>query len=78
MAEGIWEGRILPAGRGTNGFGYDPLFLDPESGVSSAELPPEAKNARSHRGRALAKMRGLLAARGAGGPQILCTRPEKP
>ena len=45
-------GDILAAGRGSGGFGYDPLFLDPESGKTFAEIPRDVKNARSHRGRA--------------------------
>lgn len=53
LAEGRWEGRVLRAPRGSGGFGYDPLFLDPELDKSAAELPREDKNARSHRGRAL-------------------------
>lgn len=53
LAEGRWEGRVLEAPRGQGGFGYDPLFLDPELGRSAAELSPGEKNARSHRGRAL-------------------------
>lgn len=53
MAEGRWEGRVLPAPQGAGGFGYDPLFLDPDLGRSAAELSREDKNARSHRGRAL-------------------------
>ena len=60
VAEGVWEGRILSAPRGGGGFGYDPLFLDPETGLAAAELDPEAKNARSHRGQALARLRALL------------------
>ena len=56
VAEGVWEGSILPAPRGSNGFGYDPVFLVPERGRSSAELPPEEKNRLSHRGQALAKL----------------------
>ncbi|HEV2111191.1 MAG TPA: RdgB/HAM1 family non-canonical purine NTP pyrophosphatase [Gammaproteobacteria bacterium] len=56
VAEGVWEGSILPAPRGSNGFGYDPVFLVPERGCSSAELPPEEKNRLSHRGQALAKL----------------------
>ena len=52
--EAAWEGRILEAPRGHNGFGYDPVFWVPEKGCSSAELPPEVKNALSHRGRAFA------------------------
>ncbi|OGR40059.1 MAG: non-canonical purine NTP pyrophosphatase, RdgB/HAM1 family [Desulfovibrionales bacterium GWA2_65_9] len=53
LAEGRWEGRVLQAPRGQGGFGYDPLFLDPELGRSAAELSPQEKNARSHRGQAL-------------------------
>lgn len=45
-------GEILEAPRGTGGFGYDPLFHDPELGRTFAEIPPAEKNARSHRGRA--------------------------
>lgn len=57
-ARGAWEGRIALAPRGTNGFGYDPVFLDPTLGRTAAELTREEKNARSHRGKAL---RALLA-----------------
>ncbi len=64
VAEGAWEGRILPDPRGSGGFGYDPLFRDPDTGLAAAELPAETKNACSHRGRALARLRSLLAARG--------------
>ena len=60
IAEGGWEGRILRQRRGGNGFGYDPVFLDPENGVSAAELDPAIKNAISHRGRALAMLREKL------------------
>ena len=60
IAEGVWLGRILTAPRGVGGFGYDALFLDPDSGLSAAELPAAAKNARSHRGRALAALRARL------------------
>ncbi|MDR2678047.1 MAG: RdgB/HAM1 family non-canonical purine NTP pyrophosphatase [Zoogloeaceae bacterium] len=56
IAEGEWHGEILRAYRGEGGFGYDPLFFDPESGVASAELPPEVKNQRSHRGKAMATL----------------------
>ncbi|MEZ5564119.1 MAG: RdgB/HAM1 family non-canonical purine NTP pyrophosphatase [Gammaproteobacteria bacterium] len=62
-AEGAWEGVILDQPRGTGGFGYDPLFLDPVSGLSAAELDPEAKNRRSHRGQALRRLQALLAQR---------------
>jgi XTP/dITP diphosphohydrolase len=60
VAEGVWEGRILLAPRGRGGFGYDPLFLDPSTGLAAAELDAAAKNARSHRGRALAGLLALL------------------
>jgi len=46
------EGRILDAARGSHGFGYDPLFLLPELGKTSAELTMEEKNQVSHRGKA--------------------------
>jgi XTP/dITP diphosphohydrolase len=58
-AEGRCEGSIAPAPRGRGGFGYDPVFVDPATGRTFAELPAEAKHARSHRGRAL---RALVAA----------------
>ena len=53
IAEGEWDGEILRARRGTGGFGYDPLFLDPLLGRSGAELPMDEKNRLSHRGKAL-------------------------
>lgn len=56
QAQGEWEGRIAEAVQGNNGFGYDPLFFDPELGTTSACLAPEVKNARSHRGKALASL----------------------
>ena len=60
VAEGRWQGRILGERRGTGGFGYDPVFFDPECGRSAAELGPELKNARSHRGKALAALAEML------------------
>lgn len=65
IAEGSWEGRILHAPRGAAGFGYDPVFLDPENGLSAAELDPAIKNAVSHRGRALAALKARLPELGA-------------
>ena len=65
IAEGRWEGRILHAPRGAGGFGYDPVFLDPENGLSAAELDPAIKNATSHRGRALAALKARLPGFGA-------------
>lgn len=61
IAEGRWHGSILEAPRGTGGFGYDPVFLDPAHGCSAAELDPAAKAACSHRGRAVAALRDRLA-----------------
>lgn len=56
IVKGCWEGRILHAPRGTGGFGYDPVFFDPELGCAAAELTPRQKQARSHRGRALREL----------------------
>ncbi len=53
LAKGVWRGRILGTRRGEGGFGYDPVFFDPQSGKAAAELTAEEKNARSHRGQAL-------------------------
>jgi XTP/dITP diphosphohydrolase len=58
--EGVMEGVIADAARGAHGFGYDPIFLLPELGKTSAQLPPEQKNRISHRGRAARKARELL------------------
>lgn len=60
IAQGSWEGTILDAPRGDHGFGYDPLFFVDSENCSSAELPPERKNALSHRGRALRQLAALL------------------
>ncbi|RYD14265.1 MAG: RdgB/HAM1 family non-canonical purine NTP pyrophosphatase [Lysobacteraceae bacterium] len=60
IAEGRWHGRILDAPRGSGGFGYDPVFLDPALGASAGELDPEVKNRTSHRALALAQLIGLL------------------
>jgi len=56
ICQGTWEGHILFAARGSNGFGYDPVFYVPSHDCSSAELPPEIKNRLSHRGQALRKL----------------------
>ncbi len=57
IAEGVIEGRILDAPRGSNGFGYQPIFFLPELGCSSAELPSEHWHRISHRAQALAALR---------------------
>lgn len=53
VAQGAWEGRIARAKIGENGFGYDPLFFDPQIGLTAAQMTPEQKNARSHRAKAV-------------------------
>ena len=53
FGKGEWRGQILNERRGDGGFGYDPVFLDPASGMASAELSADDKTARSHRGQAL-------------------------
>ena len=54
------EGRILPEPRGSNGFGYDPLFYLEELARTAAELSPAEKHRISHRGKALRRMRELM------------------
>ena len=52
ICQGSWEGFILSAARGENGFGYDPLFYLPDYQCSSAQLDPSIKNRISHRAKA--------------------------
>lgn len=63
-ADGICRGRLLRAPRGSDGFGYDPLFVPEEGGgtLTFAEMPSEAKHALSHRGRAMRTMARRIAA----------------
>jgi XTP/dITP diphosphohydrolase len=56
LATGKWDGHILEAPAGSEGFGYDPLFGVPGEGCSAAQLPAEKKNRLSHRGQALAAL----------------------
>ncbi|HZF26353.1 MAG TPA: RdgB/HAM1 family non-canonical purine NTP pyrophosphatase [Steroidobacteraceae bacterium] len=56
VCEGVWQGRIADAPAGDNGFGYDPLFLVGDLGLTAAQLAPELKNQLSHRGQALRKL----------------------
>ena len=56
LFEGECRGTILREGKGTGGFGYDPVFFHPESGKSFAEMTPEEKESVSHRGAALRKL----------------------
>jgi XTP/dITP diphosphohydrolase len=53
IADGIWRGQIVDTPRGEGGFGYDPYFLIPALGKTTAELAPSEKNAVSHRGQAI-------------------------
>ena len=61
VERGTWHGSVLHRPTGAHGFGYDPIFKPEGFSVSSAELPPDKKNAISHRKLAFA---ALLAARG--------------
>ena len=56
QSEGICPGEILIAGRGTGGFGYDPIFYVPECQKTFAEMSAEQKHEISHRGRAFATL----------------------
>ena len=53
VVEGVWPGRMVRAPRGSNGFGYDPIFVPEGESRTSAELSDAEKDASSHRGRAL-------------------------
>ncbi len=63
ICQGTWEGRVLFAPRGANGFGYDPVFFVPTHNCSAAELPADVKNQLSHRGQALHKLLEALRSR---------------
>jgi XTP/dITP diphosphohydrolase len=60
VTEGICPGTLAESGRGTNGFGYDPIFIPSGFSRTYAELTVEEKNQISHRARALAAMREVL------------------
>ena len=62
IVRGTWRGRIFSQPVGAHGFGYDPIFFDPDSGMTAAQMSIEEKRRVSHRGRALD---ALLAALGA-------------
>lgn len=57
VTRGAWEGRLNRELVGAGGFGYDPLFFDPELNLSAAQLTREQKNQRSHRGKAACALR---------------------
>lgn len=62
LFEGVVEGSIATEPHGTSGFGYDPVFIADESGISFAEMSAEGKNAISHRGRAMRALADFLTA----------------
>ena len=61
VLEREWRGRVIREKRGTNGFGYDPVFVPDGLDVTSAELEPAEKDARSHRGQAFAALVPVIA-----------------
>ena len=60
VGEGVWEGAIADAPRGTGGFGYDPIFLPRGEQRTAAEMPAELRNPQSHRGQAARAFLALL------------------
>lgn len=60
ICHGVWEGSICREPKGSQGFGYDPVFWQEDQQLTSAELPRELKNQLSHRGKALAQLVPLL------------------
>ena len=60
VVRGEWRGTLIRESRGTNGFGYDPIFVPVGERRTSAELTPEEKDALSHRGRAFRALRPAL------------------
>jgi XTP/dITP diphosphohydrolase len=60
IAHGSWEGRIIDTPRGSGGFGYDPVFVPAGDARTAAELDPDEKNRRSHRGQALRNLVAML------------------
>ncbi len=62
QTEGTFEGSIAREESGENGFGYDPIFFVPEQSKTAAQLTATEKNAISHRGSALSKLKPLLTA----------------
>lgn len=60
LADGRWDGTVIDLPRGSGGFGYDPHFLDAQTGLTGAELPLERKNELSHRGKAIRSLVSLL------------------
>lgn len=67
-ASGVVEGVIIDEARGANGFGYDPHFLVPQFGITTAQMEPCRKNRISHRGHALRAIRPAIERFVAGAP----------
>jgi XTP/dITP diphosphohydrolase len=63
VGEGVWEGEIAKAPRGTGGFGYDPIFIPRGGMLTAAEMPAPLRNERSHRGQASRAFLAQLGAR---------------
>jgi XTP/dITP diphosphohydrolase len=64
IGEGTWEGSIAEAPRGSDGFGYDPIFLPRGDSRTAAEMPAAERNARSHRGQAWRQFLARFGSRG--------------
>jgi XTP/dITP diphosphohydrolase len=62
VAEGLLEGSLATAPRGTNGFGYDPIFVPDGYEITTAQMDPADKDKISHRGRALRHLAPIIAA----------------
>ena len=60
IVEAVWRGKILRERRGEGGFGYDPVFLDPSSGKTGAQMTRKEKNGVSHRGKAFRELKKRL------------------
>ncbi|OSN10636.1 non-canonical purine NTP pyrophosphatase [Lonsdalea iberica] len=60
VCHGSWQGTIAREPAGSGGFGYDPIFIVPDAGVSAAELTRSEKLSRSHRGKALRQLLDAL------------------
>jgi XTP/dITP diphosphohydrolase len=61
VMEREWRGTVIREERGDNGFGYDPVFVPEGLEVTSAQLSPGEKDARSHRGQAFAALVPVIA-----------------
>jgi len=60
IVEAVWRGKILRERLGDGGFGYDPVFLDPPSGMTGAQMTRDEKNRVSHRGKAFRELKNRL------------------